>query len=815
MKSLVGRSNNDSEEPQEIPMPAGPIYHTSFPASQPTFSTFAGTGHSNFTSVNKGGQPSNFIDLTRNDRFGSSDLETYVDAAKATANIKALLEGAFEGEEVNRQTRSRKKKQDALADKLNGLALGKGDGKEQGEEEEISDGTVEGLRVKLLPHQVEGVDWMIDREVGGPKKGGVLPKGGILADDMGLGKTLQSLAVLLENPRPPTSSNEGTTRKISSKTEKSTLVVAPLALIKQWEAEIKDKVAESHHLKVCVHHGPQRTKSFQELKKYDVVITTYQVLVSEHGNSAKDPSGPQFGCFGLQWYRVILDEAHTIKNRNAKAAQACYALRAEYRWCLTGTPMQNNLDELQSLIRFLRIKPFDDFATWRERITTPMKNGRGNTAMTRLQVFLKACMKRRTKEILKKEGALNPGGKPSVEEGTGKSDFRITERKIEKVVATFSPSERAYYDRLAERADRSMEDMLKTQEKVSYTSALVLLLRLRQACNHPKLVTGKLANDQDALATVVGTQTPKKSKATTDDIDDVADMLGGLSVETKKCEACMITLSREEIADGAIRCTVCEDNFADFERSTQGKSQKRKDEVERSSHKEALRQARKERHKRLIVDSEDEDDGEWIVPENHRTSPHLGRAGGSEDENAEGGGDSIVSSCTDTSDESDVKVLGSSTARAKDVIVVGSSDDESSSTSESDDGVEEELEASLDDVEETTLSSMAISTKIRHLLSILHKESGTNKFIVFSQFTSMLDLVEPFLKRDGLLYTRYDGKMRNDEREASLQRLRTNQKTRILLCSLKCGSLGLNLTAASRVIILEPFWNPVSDLTIN
>ena len=72
----------------------------------------------------------------------------------------------------------------------------------------------------------------------------------------------------------------------------------------------------------------------------------------------------------------------------------------------------------------------------------------------------------------------------------------------------------------------------------------------------------------------------------------------------------------------------------------------------------------------------------------------------------------------------------------------------------------------------------------------------------------MLDLIEPFLKDESLKFTRYDGGMKNDLREASLDRLRNDKNTRILLCSLKCGSLGLNLTAASRVVILEPFWNP-------
>lgn len=139
---------------------------------------------------------------------------------------------------------------------------------------------------------------------------------------MGLGKTIQSLSIILTNPRPPkTSSTSEDKKTLSNRVDKGTLVVGPLALIRQWEAEIKNKVSDSHKLKVLVHHGPQRTKRFEDLRKYDVVITTYQILVSEHASSSEQEDGPQFGCFGIHWYRVILDEAHTIKNRNAKATQ--------------------------------------------------------------------------------------------------------------------------------------------------------------------------------------------------------------------------------------------------------------------------------------------------------------------------------------------------------------------------------------------------------------------------------------------------------------------------------------------------------------
>lgn len=613
---------------------------------------------------------------------------------------------------------------------------------------------------------------------------------------MGLGKTIQSIALLLSNPRSPTGSRDEKL-KISDSVGKGTLVVAPLALIKQWEAEIANRVEPSHRMRVLVHHGPQRTKRAHDLQKYDVVVTTYQTLVSEHGNSSPREDGPQFACFGVHWYRVILDEAHSIKNRNAKATKACYALRAEYRWCLTGTPMQNNLDELQSLIKFLRVKPYDDLAVWRDQITRPMSNGRGGIAMKRLQLFLKAFMKRRTKEILKSEGALNPGGKPSV---TGKpnSGFKITERKIENVVAQLSEKERAFYDRLEQRADNSLERMMNGNN-ISYASALTLLLRLRQACNHPELVGGSLAKDRDALTTGYSGGKQKASNVKNDtDLDDVAALLGGLSVQTKECDVCKAELTTQETSRSLIRCSECETDLAGQHIKSEKMQKKEKRHKKETVKQEKIKINEKIRtNRRIVVDSdddesdEDDQEGEWLVSAEKRGPTTLGKAGGSDDENAEAGGEWLDSSDTDTEDDESLEILNS---HRKKIINYGSSEEES------DDATDSEAEE--------TLSSIMTSTKIQRLLEILHRESSTYKFIVFSQFTSMLDLIEPFLRRDGLTFTRYDGTMRNDLREANLDRLRNHRKTRILLCSLKCGSLGLNLTAASRVVILEPFWNP-------
>ena len=792
MAPLVPHVSTKPEQKYVQPTPTLPqTYTDTKPAPAPTFSSLGGT-YGGFQSVNNAVGNHNFVDLTNPyvSRMPAAEPYTYVDPAKAQEDLKALLEGMFEDEEDKPRTRSRKKKSeenDGLLAKMNNLNVDAEheEMKVTSDDEEEDDGTVEGIKVKLLPHQVEGLEWMTDRELGKRKKGTV-PRGGILADDMGLGKTLQSISLIITNPKPSASVDEFTKRKLPEGLEKSTLVVAPLALIRQWEQEISDKVSSSHALRVCVHHGPQRTKRFQELKKYDVVITTYQILVSEFGNSSIETDGLKVGCFGLNWYRVILDEAHTIKNRNAKATQACYALRGHYRWCLTGTPMQNNLDELQSLIKFLRIKPYDDLREWKEQIDRPMKNGRGDVAIKRLRAYLKIFMKRRTKDILKQEGALNPGGKSPTVGEVNVTGFRITERKIEKVLAEFSSEERRFYDRLEQRTDASIERMM-SGEKVNYASALVLLLRLRQACNHPKLVTGKLAKDNEALAGDAASSQRKKVQP--GEVDEMADLFGAMDVGTKSCEVCQLELDKEAIAQGAIRCLDCEEDLELVSK----KHKSRKEKKHKKHHENSEESKHRARNRKVITDSDDEEEGEWLVSHHKQGAMNLGKAGGIDDENAEGGGESLTF-------DHDSALSGDEDHQDR---AISLSDSDTASDSDS------EVEHALSSSSSAKLSTIISSTKIRHLLTILSKEVSQHKFIVFSQFTSMLDLIEPFLRQKGFKYTRYDGSMRNEMREASLNKLRNDKGTRILLCSLKCGSLGLNLTAATRVVILEPFWNPV------
>ena len=851
-QTYMGQPYNRSFYPDvvEIPRPTNAPLPTVQAAPRPIFSSL---GSNTFYQPYQPSKP--VIDLTQKldaddsfdpdavireegTKFGEADPYRYIDSTQANENLKNLLEGAFDDEDDKSKTRLRKRAKKALSEgkkEAKGLAAklaaldvkdkegeqAGGQPEEEGEEEE-EDGTVEGLSVKLLPHQVEGVAWMIDKEIGQRKTKGVLPQGGILADDMGLGKTVQSISLILTNARPELGAKpEHPKQKLPGKAVgKGTLVVAPLALIKQWQDEIKTKVTKTHALRVLIHHGSSRTKSSVELKKYDVVITTYQTMTSEHaGSNLSRPDGTRIGCFGVHWYRIILDEAHSIKNRNAKSTLAACALESWYRWCLTGTPMQNNLDELQSLIKFLRIKPYCELQNWKEAITTPMKNGRGGLAMRRLQIFLKAFMKRRTKDILKKEGALNFGGKPTQDGEAGaekKGGMKIVRREVETVECDFDEAELEFYNRLQQRADQRLKDMTREGAKADYIGALVLLLRLRQACNHPRLIEMAMSKDKDAMTTGVtsqngGNQTPRKQGRVGDgEMDDLAALMGGVSVQTKHCDICQIELSAVEVKEGAVRCGECE---ADLAMMKKGARMGKKDRI-----KEQKSEPSRVHNRRVVDGSEDdsgEGEGEWIAdgPEN---LGDLGTAGGTDDEDAEGGGETLDSIDSDRSsdDNEDDDDSPPRAHRRRRPVVKTESDEE-------DDGEDESEQDDSDSDSESDSDAPIIrglrpsgkphdkpSTKIRRLLRILHAESPKHKTIVFSQFTTMLDLIEPHLRASNLRFARYDGSMRPDAREVSLHSLRTERQCRILLCSLKCGSLGLNLTAASRVVIIEPFWNP-------
>lgn len=197
------------------------------------------------------------------------------------------------------------------------------------------------LKAQLLPYQLQGLAWLREKEnptfpepgspdsvqlwkrdaqgryvnlatnftVGTPPD---LLSGGILADDMGLGKTLQIISLIMTG-------GEG-----------STLIVAPVGVMSNWEQQIRRHVAKEHIPSVVIYHGGNRHTLAESLKDQKIVITSYGTLSSDtiYGPLSK-----------IQWRRVVLDEAHSIRNSKTNAALAACALSAKSRWALTGTPM--------------------------------------------------------------------------------------------------------------------------------------------------------------------------------------------------------------------------------------------------------------------------------------------------------------------------------------------------------------------------------------------------------------------------------------------------------------------------------------------
>ena len=184
----------------------------------------------------------------------------------------------------------------------------------------------------------------------------------------------------------------------------TTLIVGPVALVRQWEKEIFSKVTGSHRMSVLMHHGQAKKKySWDDIRVYDVVLTTYGTLGSEYKRLEKWEHGQKlaghdrrseqyqsdtkklFPILGEKsvFYRVILDEAQNIKNKNTNASRAAKVIGAKTRWCLTGTPMMNNIQELYSLIHFLRIRPYNEWTRFQE-VSTLFKCSKTNADLARL-----------------------------------------------------------------------------------------------------------------------------------------------------------------------------------------------------------------------------------------------------------------------------------------------------------------------------------------------------------------------------------------------------------------------------------------------
>ncbi|MCJ1224733.1 hypothetical protein MMC12_001378 [Toensbergia leucococca] len=684
---------------------------------------------------------------------------------------------------------------------------------------ENREGTPEAMTFPLFEHQKLGLAWMKSMEEGSNK-------GGILADDMGLGKTVQALALLVS-------------RKSNDPTRKTTLIVAPVALMKQWEREIKTKIRSEHRLTTYVLHGSNRDTTWDKLRTYDVVLTTFGTLATElkrkEGIDMKKRANPnwrpiskadQLPLLGddCMWYRVIVDEAQCIKNKSTKAALGASSLHALTRFCMSGTPMMNHPGELFSLIHFLRIKPYNEVERFNREITKPLMKGHSEhakkQAMQRLQTLLKAVSLRRTK----------------ISTIDGKPILTLPERTNTVQHAAFSEDESSFYHALETKTQLQFNKYLKAQSVGrNYSNVLVLLLRLRQACCHPHLiqdfgvssgVTDVSVQNMIALAKeltpdVVARIIEQGALECPVCMDSAENATIFTPCGHSTCSECFAKLSdpSQAIADGQIaegrnsndiKCPSCRTKVVPS-KVLDYNSFKRVHMPE---------EADAEGLETLIVDA----DGEAADSDSDDSDED------DSDEKDDLDGFVVADDAHDdeTTSEDEEHEGYRKGANPFERCSVQSSKVKSQKNSDKGKGKAKENKASRKTLaelkKEGTRNAKARrkylkrlerewipSTKIEKTIEILEAIQGRKegeKTIIFSQFTSLLDLLEIPIVRRQWGYRRYDGSMSSHARNEAVIEFTDKPECSIMLVSLKAGNSGLNLVAASQVIIFDPFWNP-------
>ncbi|KAG9316303.1 hypothetical protein JVU11DRAFT_2334 [Chiua virens] len=302
-----------------------------------------------------------------------------------------------------------------------------------------------------------------------------LGRGALVADSMGLGKTLTMISLIL-----------ATKHDIPKEYSNSTLVVVPLSVISNWEKQIKEHCVRGT-LSTCVYYGATRNMTPQQLMTHDVVITTYQVVTGDAdfsvisqpdlaGGPAKKKRKNAKGLFGVKWKRIILDEGHNIRNPRTKMAMAVCALTAQRRWVLSGTPIINSPKDLGSTLTFLKIcHPLDDEDFFKRLVLRPLKRGDPAGAELLRALMSHICI-RRTKEMQDSEGnALIP--LPPVD--------------ITLVPVSLSDEARKLYDAVEQVSRQKVENLMNEaggMSPVVTTNVLSMLTRLRQLALHPGLI---------------------------------------------------------------------------------------------------------------------------------------------------------------------------------------------------------------------------------------------------------------------------------------------------------------------------------------
>ena len=291
--------------------------------------------------------------------------------------------------------------------------------------------TPTGFQGQLRPYQERGAAWLSFLERWG--------LGACLADDMGLGKTIQFIAFLLH-------------LKEQDALENPTLLVCPTSVLGNWEREV-NKFAPS--LKILQYHGDKRPKGkafLEAVKNHDLIVTSYSLL-------HRDIKSLQ----SVSWQIIVLDEAQNVKNPEAKQSKAVRQLEATFRIALTGTPVENRLQELWSILDFLNPGYLGNRQFFQRRFAMPIEKYGDTASLTQLRSLVQPFILRRLK-----------------------SDRDIIQDLPDKqemtVFCGLTGEQAALYQQVVEQSLAEIDSAEGLQRR---GMILALLIKLKQICNHP------------------------------------------------------------------------------------------------------------------------------------------------------------------------------------------------------------------------------------------------------------------------------------------------------------------------------------------
>ncbi|NXG10598.1 HLTF factor, partial [Sakesphorus luctuosus] len=486
-----------------------------------------------------------------------------------------------------------------------------------------------------------------------------------------------------QTKRKGTACVQSVEKKYSDDGPRATLIVCPLSVLSNWIDQFGQHIRRDFNVKIYVYYGSGRSKDVLVLSEQDIVLTTYNVLATDYGIKGDSP------LHKVKWLRIVLDEGHTIRNPNAQQTKAALNLEGHRRWVLTGTPIQNSVKDLWSLISFLKLKPFTDREWWYRTIQRPVTKGDPG-GLRRLRSLMRSITLRRSKTSRVK-------GKPILE---------LPERKVLIQYVTLTEEERQIYQSVKNEGKATISRFFSEGNVLDhYADVLGVLLRLRQICCHPHLCM----NTSSSFS--ADNKTPEELRETL--VSKMKLVLSSGSDE--ECAVCLESLTLPVITHCAhVFCKPC--IF------------------------EVLRN--------------EQPNAKCPLCRNKLQVEHLVEC-----------------------------------------------------------PLEEKIDSSSGKKPDQEWISSSKINALMHALIKLRRDNPAAKCLVVSQFTTFLSLIENPLKESGFAFTRLDGSMAQKKRVEAIQCFQSNQagSPTVMLLSLKAGGVGLNLTAASRVFLMDPAWNPAAE----